>query len=116
MIIMDNYMLDDLKHYVADHLIYKCRNKVVDDFISYINTNSFDDILEFVPYCQFKEIEFIAEGECYKTTWIDGYIKDWNKEKMNFKRSGSITVILKRLNNSESITFEELNEVQYYII
>ena len=116
MIIMDNYMLDDLKHYVIDHLLYKSGNKVVDDFIRYtqINSSLKVRILEFVPYNQFKNIEFIAEGgfsKIYKATWIDGYIQSWNEEKLIFERNGHWIVALKNLNNSENITSRELNEV-----
>ncbi|RIA85114.1 kinase-like domain-containing protein, partial [Glomus cerebriforme] len=38
--------------------------------------------MEFVPYDQFKDIKFIAEGgfsKIYKATWIDGPIRGWNK-------------------------------------
>ncbi len=35
MIIIDNYILDDLKNYIIDHLLYKSENKVIDDFIRY---------------------------------------------------------------------------------
>src|SRR6266540_5177443 len=99
MIIMDNYILDDLKHYIIDHLLYKSGNKVVDDFIRYtqINSNLKVRILEFVPYNQFKNIEFIAEGgfsKVYKATWIDGFIHYWDEEKLNFKRIGSTQVVL----------------------
>ncbi|PKB92804.1 hypothetical protein RhiirA5_508169, partial [Rhizophagus irregularis] len=39
-------------------------NKVIDDFIKYTQTNfiSKNGKMEFVPYDQFKNIEFIAEG------------------------------------------------------
>ncbi|CAB4427812.1 unnamed protein product [Rhizophagus irregularis] len=50
--------------------------------------------MEFVPYDQFKNIEFIAEGgfsKIYKATWIDG-----------------------PLNNSNNITFKELNELKIF--
>ena len=53
--------------------------------------------MEFVPYDQFKNIEYIAEGgfsKIYKATWI-----------------GGPTVVLKKLNNSKNITSKELNEV-----
>ncbi len=99
---MDNYILDDLKHYMIDHLLYKSGNKVVDDFISYININSVD-ILEFIPYNRLKDIEFIAEVKVYKGTWIDGNIQSLNKKRLNFKRSGSKTVVLKKLNKLNKV-------------
>ncbi len=30
---MDNYILNDLKNYAINHLLYKSENKVVKDFI-----------------------------------------------------------------------------------
>ena len=112
---------DDLKQYIIDHLLYKSGNKIVDDFIRYtqISSDLEVDMLEFVPYYQFKNIKSIAEGgfsKIYTATWIDGNIQDWNKEEMNFKRSGSVQVVLKRLNNSENITFKELNKVPNLIL
>jgi RNA polymerase subunit RPABC4/transcription elongation factor Spt4 len=93
-------------------------NKVIDDFIIHTQRNYVDDRgkLEFVPYYQFKNIEFIAEGgfsKVYKATWVDGPINwrgidcyDWNvARKMNY------SVVLKYLNNSKNITSKELNEV-----
>ena len=67
--------------------------------------------MEFVPYDQFKNIEFIAEGgfsKIYKATWIDGPVIDYDTMcRDNF----NCTVVLKKLNNSKSITSKELNEV-----
>jgi len=54
-------------------------NKIIDSFIKYTQCSRFDDFgrMESVPYDQFKNIEFIAEGgfsKVYKATWIDGPI------------------------------------------
>ena len=72
--------------------------------------------MEFVPYDQFKDVEFIAEGgfsKIYKATWIDGPVKKYNR---NIRERNS-TVVLKKLNNSKNITSKELNEVRtiFYI-
>ncbi len=104
-IIMDNYLLDNL----IDRLLYRSGNNVVDDFI--INNNIKGDIMEFVPYDQFKYIRFIAKVESYEATWIDGNIQNWNEREINFERSGPVIVVLKRLNNSENITSKDINEV-----
>jgi hypothetical protein len=79
--------------------------------------------MEFVPYDQFKNIEFIAEGgfsKIYKATWIDGPI-NWHcfKEENNYiirRNNDNYTVVLKKLNSSNNITSKELNEVQYTVI
>ena len=69
--------------------------------------------MEFVPYDQFNNIEFIAEGgfsKIYKATWIDGPVKSYNYT--NKIRQKNCTVVLKKLNNSKNITSKELNEVR----
>jgi len=62
---MNNYLLDDLID-----LLYKSGNKVVDDFIRNVQMNSSLDVnmIEFVSYDQFKDIEFVAEVNAYKIT------------------------------------------------
>ena len=105
------------------NILYKSENKVVDDFIRYTQINSYLELkfgkMEFVPYNQFENIVFIAEGgfsKVYRATWIDGPTINWDKEKLNFKRNGHKRVALKKLNNSENITSKELNEVYNLII
>ncbi len=71
-------------------------------------------MMEFVPYDQFKNVEFIAEGgssKIFKAIWINGFIRYWDEEQLDFKRNGSTNVALKKLNNSKNITSKELNEV-----
>ncbi|PKY57147.1 hypothetical protein RhiirA4_509173 [Rhizophagus irregularis] len=75
--------------------------------------------MEFVPYDQFKNIEFIAEGgfsKIYKATWVDGPIKNWRHIKQdNIFRNNSYTVVLKKLHNSKNITQKEKNELSLLI-
>ncbi|PKK67868.1 hypothetical protein RhiirC2_558643 [Rhizophagus irregularis] len=97
----------------------KSGNKVVDDFIRYTQSNRVAMIgkMEFVPYDQFKNIKFIAEGgfsKIYKATWIDGPVNNWydnEPDGWNISRDNNYTVALKKLNNSKNITSKELNEV-----
>ncbi|EXX65441.1 hypothetical protein RirG_133230 [Rhizophagus irregularis DAOM 197198w] len=93
-------------------------NKVIDDFIKYtqINLTKSEGKMEFVPYDQFKNIEFIAEGgfsKIYKATWIDGPIHLYSISRNidNITRLKNDTVVLKKLVNSKNITTKELNEV-----
>jgi hypothetical protein len=96
-------------------------NKVIGDFIRYTQVNHDEPggKLEFVPYEQFKDIEFIAEGgfsKIYKATWIDGPINNWHKvvhSGWNITRDKNCTIVLKKLYNSKNTTSKELNEVQY---
>ncbi|CAB5115977.1 unnamed protein product [Rhizophagus irregularis] len=74
--------------------------------------------MEFVPYNQFKNIEFIAEGgfsKIYKATWVDGPIKGWYiRDGANISRNNNYTVVLKKLHNSENFTPKELNELKVF--
>ncbi|UZO25551.1 uncharacterized protein OCT59_017816 [Rhizophagus irregularis] len=73
--------------------------------------------LEWVPFDKFKNINQIGEGgfsKVYSATWIDGpkiiykhFNKRWEKRK-----SEPIKVALKRLNGSENMSAEYLNEIK----
>src|SRR5688572_21747524 len=91
-------------------------NKLVDDFIRSLNLKTYQisDMMEFVPYDKFKDIEFNIKVYSYEATWIDGCIWYWDNWNDKFIRRGPMQVVLKRLNNSDNITFEELNEVSLH--
>src|ERR1051325_6805050 len=108
----------------SHHICYVCYKtksiskpsgiKVIDEFIRHtqINYVKREGKMEFVPYDQFKNVEFIAEGgfsKIYKATWIDGPV--WNYNNKRAIRDCNRTVALKKLNNSKNITPKELNEV-----
>ncbi|PKK67870.1 hypothetical protein RhiirC2_558684 [Rhizophagus irregularis] len=92
-------------------------NKIIDDFIRYtqINLVNKSGKMEYVPYEQFKNIEFIAEGgfsKIYKATWIDGPVKSYNSK--GTVRTQNYTVVLKKINDSKNITSKELNELKVF--
>ncbi|PKY39025.1 hypothetical protein RhiirA4_537757, partial [Rhizophagus irregularis] len=68
--------------YHAKKRIRPSGNKVIDDFIKYTHTNypnKNNGKMIFVPYENFKIIEFIGEGgfsKIYKATWIDCKISE----------------------------------------
>jgi hypothetical protein len=76
--------------------------------------------LEWVPFDRFEDIKQIGEGgfaKVYSATWIDGnaeYDKQndgiWKKEEPQPKK-----VALKRLNGSQNISAEYLNEVCFVL-
>ena len=99
------------------NLLYKPSGNVnVDEFIRYTQIHFIQESsrLKFIPYDQFKNIEFINKGgfsKVYKATWIDG-LHFWNEEREDFEyKDPNIVVALKQLNNSENITLVELKEV-----
>ncbi|GBB85374.1 hypothetical protein RclHR1_11920005 [Rhizophagus clarus] len=72
--------------------------------------------LEWVPFNKFKDIKQIGEGgfaKVYSATWIDGkaayYLLDGNWIK---GKSYSTEVALKRLNGSQNMSIEYLNELK----
>lgn len=80
----------DRRHLICNRCFYK------------IETDEHrDDLFEYVSYNRFKDLELIAEGgfsKIYKATWMD----EMNK-----------CVVLKELDNSKNINYNELNEVLY---
>ncbi|EXX59640.1 Ypk2p [Rhizophagus irregularis DAOM 197198w] len=100
----------------------KSGNKDIDDFIRYTqsDSNGMAGKMEFVPYDQFKNIEFIASGgfsKIYKATWVNGPINNWYENEpdgWNIFRNNNYTVVLKKLNNSKNITSKELNELKVF--
>jgi hypothetical protein len=110
----------DLSSDIIKTILKSSGDKVIDDFINHTQTSrKRGGEMEFVPYDQFKNIQFIAEGgfsKIYKALWVDGPIKNWREIKRDWSkitRTHNYTVALKKLNNSKSITSKELNEVQY---
>ncbi|GBC26800.2 kinase-like domain-containing protein [Rhizophagus irregularis DAOM 181602=DAOM 197198] len=92
-------------------------NKIIDDFIRYTQINLVNENgkMEYVPYEQFINIEFIAEGgfsKIYKATWIDGLVINYSNKK--YIRSQNYTVVLKKINDSKNITSKELNELKIF--
>ena len=91
-------------------------NVDIDKFIqeAQLSANRYQNVLEWIPYDRFYDIEYIAKGgfgKVYKANWIDGSIKSWDNENQNWKRRGSKVVALKSLNNSKNVTLEFINEV-----
>ena len=70
--------------------------------------------LQWIPYNDLTDIEKIGEGgfaTIYKATWLNGYkYADGNK-----RTSEDIIVALKKLHDSQNISNEFLNEVNYFI-
>ncbi|GES84790.1 kinase-like domain-containing protein [Rhizophagus clarus] len=99
----------------AKKRIKQSGNKVIDDFITYTQSNypkRRKGKMMFVPYEKFENIKLIGEGgfsKIYKATWIDCVI-DYSI------RNKSRTVALKKLNNSKNITSKELNELKMYYL
>ncbi|CAG8688009.1 1710_t:CDS:2, partial [Gigaspora rosea] len=93
-------------------------NKLIDDFIE-LTQFSFASFarksnLEFIPYEQFTNIEYLAKGGfsiINRATWVNGPITRWCYKKQRYIRKGNHNVVLKILNDSEKMDSDFLNEV-----
>ncbi|EXX58284.1 Mkk2p [Rhizophagus irregularis DAOM 197198w] len=75
-----------------DSLIRKCQMK----------SRSPDKIIEWIPYNNLQNIEYLTSGgfsEIYIADWIGGGYNNWDGEKQQLTRNGTIKVILKILEN-----------------
>ncbi|GES76064.1 kinase-like domain-containing protein [Rhizophagus clarus] len=100
-------------------------NNVIDKFIKDTiydarkSNGYFNDykIIEWVPFNKFKDIKQIGEGgfaKVYSATWIDGKTEYEKQDDGSWKKSEpeSLTVALKRLNGSQNMSIEYLNELK----
>jgi hypothetical protein len=101
-------------------------NNEVDKFIQKVQLKAtyYTEILEWIEYDRFENVKYLAKGgfgTIYKAIWKDGYIKEWDSENNQWKRSKywdkdyeNYPVVLKCLHNSQDITAEFLKEVSYF--
>ena len=106
-------------------------NSEIDNFIKntiynakehsyYINTKRYRCplFLEWVPFDRFEDIKQIGEGgfaKVYSAKWIDGKARYIRQDDGSWKKwqFGPRNVALKRLNGSQNMSAEYLNEVYF---
>ena len=103
----------EIDHFIKD-TIYNAKEYYDDDINEYCAL-----FLEWVPFDRFKDIKQIGEGgfaKVYSAEWIDGQSKYYKQDDGFWKKSEpeSINVALKRLNGSQNMSAEYLNEVYLY--
>ena len=93
-------------------------NETLDEFIKSTQlkatTYHYSNHLQWIPYNDLTNIEKMGEGgfaTISKATWLNGckYVYE------NKRTSNDIPVALKKLHNSQNISDEFLNEVNYFI-
>ncbi|GES73058.1 kinase-like domain-containing protein [Rhizophagus clarus] len=102
------YLKNDFSNWTSE-------NNYVDDLIQRCQLESLrpDQIIEWIPYDNLQNIEYITKGGCskvYLADWIDGRYCIWDPKEKQLKRFGMHKVILKRLkdiNNANKNWFEE---------
>jgi hypothetical protein len=106
-------------HFQHKFIDWTSGNKIFDKFIqdtqlSAHNEDEVSDLLEWIPYDRFYDIEFITDCKIYKANWIDGRITSLNYKNQNWEKNfPNMTVYLKNLIDPKEITIEFMNEVQY---
>ncbi|POG74129.1 hypothetical protein GLOIN_2v1476462 [Rhizophagus irregularis DAOM 181602=DAOM 197198] len=106
---VQNYLKANFSNWTSgnndiDNLIQKCQ----------IETLRPDTIIEWIPYNNLQNIEYLTKGgfsEIYTADWIDGGYVEWDSKEQKLIRLGREKVILKGLENVENANqrwFEEL--------
>ncbi|RGB41151.1 hypothetical protein C1646_663328 [Rhizophagus diaphanus] len=91
-------------------------NSKIDELIKYIQLNDRESMgyLEWIDFDQFDLIENInkrgAFSSIYSAVWMDGPKWNLDEEAKIWTRTGPIKVILKRLDNSQNIDQEFVNQ------
>src|SRR5579859_4715371 len=96
------------KHFEQNFKNWTSGNVYIDKFIqdTQLSADIFRNILEWIPYDKFCNIEYIAKGgfgKVYRANWINGYIYKWDNKNWYRPESNKL-VALKSLNNSKNVT------------
>ncbi|GET02553.1 kinase-like domain-containing protein [Rhizophagus clarus] len=98
-------------------LTEKSNKKCIKCKFKYTQLLAHDDIgevLEWIPYDRFDNIEYIEKIGICRAHWIDGCIDKWDDENQSWKRyNRNILVTLKGLlHDPKDITLEFMNEIK----
>ncbi|GBC09842.1 hypothetical protein RclHR1_09150013 [Rhizophagus clarus] len=102
-----------LKHFELNYGKSPSRNNEIDKILkdNYCESNSSKELIEWIPYSEFKFINFANQelSKLYGAIWPNGYIIDWNKVKVCWSRNMKVTRVT-------LINFEDLKDLLYHII
>src|SRR5438046_2571098 len=93
------------KHFQQNFEKWSSGNVDIDKLIqeAQLSANSYQKVIEWIPYNRFYDIGYIAKGgfgKVYRANWIDGYIWYWGNKNQKWVRDESNKfVALKSLNN-----------------
>ncbi|GES95710.1 kinase-like domain-containing protein [Rhizophagus clarus] len=95
-------------------------NSKIDEFIRHtqLKANENMDYLEWIEFDQFDLVENInkhgAFSSIYSAVWMEGPRWNLDEEAEVWNRNGPIKVILKRLDNSQNVSQEFINQLYKY--
>ncbi|EXX61458.1 Cdc15p [Rhizophagus irregularis DAOM 197198w] len=110
---VQNYLKANFSNWTSgnndiDNLIQKCQ----------IETLRPDTIIEWIPYNNFQNIEYLTKGgfsEIYTAVWIDGKYEDWDSKNQKLIKLGGKKVILKGLENVENANRRWFEEAESHL-
>ncbi|GBC32509.1 kinase-like domain-containing protein [Rhizophagus irregularis DAOM 181602=DAOM 197198] len=106
-------------HFRNNFTYWTSGNLNIDELIqnSQLNANDKYELIEWIEYSNFKDVEFVANGgfgSVYKAIWQDGPIEEpfWNIKKSEWNRNSFKEVAIKKFRNATSVSLEFLKEVR----
>jgi hypothetical protein len=97
-----------LKHFKLNYDEFPSGNNEIDKILKnyYCESNSPKELIEWIPYNEFKNITYEGSPKLCSAIWLNGYICNWNKNKFNWNREiKNLEVML--------INFENLEDSLY---
>ena len=80
-------------------------DKILKD--NYSESRKTDELVKWIPYNEFKDITNIVNEESFglcSAIWYNGYISNWNKDKLNWNREfEDLKVTLMSFENSDDL-------------
>ncbi|GBB84866.1 hypothetical protein RclHR1_11440005 [Rhizophagus clarus] len=91
-----------------DELIQKCQ----------IESLGPEDIVEWIPYNNLKNVKYLTEGgfsKIYTASWINGKYEEWDSKKQKLIRCGTVKAILKELEKAENANKNWFEEAKIHL-
>ena len=107
----------NVQHFRQNFKNWTSGNHDIDEFIQNVQLKAKNQILEWIEYYRFENVEYLAKGgfgTVHKAIWKDGTIGRWDSKYNQWARNGNYLVALKCLHDSQEITIEFLKEVRYF--
>ena len=76
------------QHFQQNFKNWTSQNHNIDELIQneQLKAKNYWNILEWINYDRFENVEYLAKGDIYKATWKDGYIFRWNSDNNQWER------------------------------